>query len=318
MKSFEIIDTFGDTVVVEPELGLYTAYDFMENKMPNLGIQLYSYDEDGFREPYATLTVNLGEFIGAKNCAYIDTNNNSFTAQLLEKGFCSDTGLTKQSGFYTYPLWKFDEEFLKSIDPDGLYDVYSKKYDEYMNEGPQLPLSDREGDVITDVMAELGLEDAKINFDSDGLTVWVDDFVYSGEEVYRYLLSEVCEYNKDGSVKGLELDLCNDFYDLCEHNGVDFHDYNKPEVSHDVEYVITMSSGAGTIEDFMTCASKSEAVETCKYYDWEFVDENEFVWELNIEEREVTLEDKLASATERSKETLDEVDSLDDLEKDFD
>ena len=102
----------------------------MNREMPVLAIQLYFCSEEGNREIYTVLTVNMGEFISAKNCTYIDTNNNPFADQLLKMGFCSDTGFTKQSGFCTYPLWEFDEGFLKEIDVHGLYDIYETKFNE--------------------------------------------------------------------------------------------------------------------------------------------------------------------------------------------
>ncbi len=302
MKKMEIVDSFGDTIVVEPELMLYTAYDFMGNKMPILGIQLYSYDEDGLREPYATLTTNFCEFISAKDCAYIDTNNNSFAAQLLEMGICQDTGFTKQSGFCTYPLWKFDTDFLKEIDVHGLYDTYEKKFDKYMEKGAELPIRYREVEIITNVVEALGVE-CKIDPDSDGLVVWANDNVYYRGEFCRYLLAEVCEYEENGAVKGLSLDLCHDFYDVCEYNKVYVSDYNKPTPVGDMEYVITMSSGGGTTHDFMTCSSREEAENVCESYDWTFMDENEFAWSLDIDEREVSLDSKLVEAAERSEKT---------------
>lgn len=314
MKQLEIVDSFGDTIAVEPELGLYTAYDFMGNKMPNLGIQFYSYDEDGFREPYATLTVNFGEFIGVKDCAYIDTNNNAFTGQLLTMGFCQDTGFTKQSGFCTYPLWKFDSEFLKAIDPEGLYEVYEKKFDEYMMGGPQAPLEDREMEVVSEVLDALGVA-FEMDADSVGMTVWANDTVYYGAEIYRYLLDEVCEYEQNGAVKQLELDLCNDFYDLCEMNEVDYRDYIQKHKVAETEFVITMSSGGGTVLDFMTLPTRKEADQVCESYGWEFKDENDFVWGLDIDEREISLDDKLASAQEQSEKSAPRVVDKSDIVK---
>lgn len=314
MRKFEIIDTFGDKVAVEAELFLCNTYDFMKNKMPGLGIQLYSYDEDGYREPYATLTQNFGEFLSARDCAYIDTNNCSFARQLLDMGICQETGFTKESGFCIYPLWKFDKDFLKEIDVKGLYDTYERKFEEYMKNGAQIPLKDREMEVVSDVLETLGV-DFKMDADSDGMTIWANDTVYYGAEIYRYLLAEVCEYEENGAVKGMALDLCNDFYDLCEMNKVYPSDYNQKRVFGDMEFVITMSSGGGTVRDFMTLPTKEEAEEICEGYGWVFMDENEFEWELDIDEREVTLDSKLAVAVERSEETGADIHSKNELEK---
>ena len=302
MKTFEIVDSFGDSIEVEAELFLCNTYDFMGNKMPGLGIQLYDVDEDGFRGPYATLTQNFGEFLSARDCAYIDTNNCSFARQLLAMGFCEDTGFTKQSGFCTYPLWKFDRNFLIEIDVNGVYGAYEKKFEEYMEQGAQAPLKDREMLVVSDVLDSLGVE-FEMDADSDGMVVWTNDSVYYGAEIYRYLLAEVCDYEVNGAVKGLDVDLCVDFYDLCEMNQVYPGVYNRPEKEDaNKEFVVVMSSGHGTVRDFMTLPSFREAFEICEGYHWEFKDENEFVWDLEIEEREVPLDVRLADAKERSEQ----------------
>ena len=128
-KKIKIVD-FGEELELIPELVLYVVTDFMGSEQHNIGLNLYCEGEDGL-EPYATLTTSFGEFIGQKNCAYIDTNNCTFANQLLEQGIAINTGFTKHSGFCIYPLWKFDEEFLKSINKK-LYALYSEKYDEYM------------------------------------------------------------------------------------------------------------------------------------------------------------------------------------------
>ena len=67
-----------------------------------------------------------------KNCAYIDTNNCRFADVILQSGVATDTGLTKQSCFWEYPLWKFKPEFLSSIDKEQ-YEAYSKEFDNYMS-----------------------------------------------------------------------------------------------------------------------------------------------------------------------------------------
>ena len=87
--------------------------------------------ETGQLEPYAILTKSFGEFIGLKNSAYIDTNNCYFAQQLLAQGMAKDTGFYKESGFCTYPLWQFEEEFLREIGSKN-YERYSEKYDDTM------------------------------------------------------------------------------------------------------------------------------------------------------------------------------------------
>lgn len=129
-KKFKIKDFFGQEVVVYPKMAQYFVLDFMGTPMTTPCIELYV-EEDREEQSYATLTTSFGEFIGMKNAAYIDTNNCPFAAQLLEYGIAKDTGFTKQSGFCTYPLWIFDQDFLQEIG-GGEYQQYSKRYDEYM------------------------------------------------------------------------------------------------------------------------------------------------------------------------------------------
>ena len=125
------------------ELGLYNqvnaAYpsDADERNVYGIAIQAF---RDG--EPYGTLTVNLPnaitgecEIIGIKNAAYIDTNNFPWADTFLKRGIAVDTGFTKQSGFCEYPLYQFDEGWLKMLNPlvaDRNYDLYEKKYNEAM------------------------------------------------------------------------------------------------------------------------------------------------------------------------------------------
>ncbi len=116
-----------------PKFFLYSVKDYMGEEMTIPGINLVHKTKDG-DEPFATLTKSFGEFIGIKNSAYIDTNNCPFADEILKAGLATDTGFTKQSGFCTYPLWLFDEEFLKEIGGEQ-YEEYSQEYDQYMNGG---------------------------------------------------------------------------------------------------------------------------------------------------------------------------------------
>ena len=104
--TFEIKDYFETPVILEPRVELYTVYDFMGKELPGLAIVLdmpiQGADE---KEQFAILTKSFGEFIGLKNSAYVDINNCPFAPQLLNRGFAKDTGLYKESGFCSYPLF---------------------------------------------------------------------------------------------------------------------------------------------------------------------------------------------------------------------
>lgn len=123
---------FETPVILEPRVELYTVYDFMGKELPGLAIVLdmpiQGADE---KEQFAILTKSFEEFIGLKNSAYVDINNCPFAPQLLNRGFAKDTGLYKESGFCSYPLWTFDETVLKETGGEK-YERYARAYDEYM------------------------------------------------------------------------------------------------------------------------------------------------------------------------------------------
>lgn len=133
---FNIKDYFGSQITVEPSVELYSVRDFMGKELPGLAVELNEVDSDGIKTPYAMLTTSFGEFISIKNAAYIDTNNCPFAEQLLEQGIAQPTGLTKSSGFCQYPLWIFNEDFLKEHGGES-YQKYSNEFDSYINQGDE-------------------------------------------------------------------------------------------------------------------------------------------------------------------------------------
>ena len=123
---YEVI-SYGGKYQVEPSLDLYSVKDFMGEEKVGLAISLNVVENNRVVEPFATFTVSFGEFIGIKDAVYIDTNNCNFAFQLKKQGFGVDTGITKQSGFWNYPLWIFEESLLRQIDND-VYEEYAKQY----------------------------------------------------------------------------------------------------------------------------------------------------------------------------------------------
>lgn len=153
---FEITDSFGDKIKVEATVELYTVKEPLEGKdKPGLAIQLWEITEEDdreIREPYAVITKNFGEFIGMKNVAYVDLNNCPFATQLIENNLAKETGFNHQSGFANYPLWQFNEEFLKEIGGQN-YKTYSDEWDKYMADVIQLK---RQGEEEEEIMPENG------------------------------------------------------------------------------------------------------------------------------------------------------------------
>jgi len=66
-------------------------------------------------EPYCTLTVNLDGYCFGQSMAYLDTNNVPDLCEfVIENGWATVIG-EGYSGFCTYPLVEFTEEFLGEI-----------------------------------------------------------------------------------------------------------------------------------------------------------------------------------------------------------
>ncbi len=124
-RRLTVKDFADQDVTVRPELFLYAVKDYIGRDVYIPGIQLYTEDH----EPFATVTKSFGEFIGIKNCCYMDINNCPFATVLLDEGVAKDTGFTKQSGWCSYPLWVFDEKFLKEIGGEK-YEQYSEAFDD--------------------------------------------------------------------------------------------------------------------------------------------------------------------------------------------
>lgn len=84
----------------------------------NLYVGVVTWDEEEeYWEPWCDLTVNLPGCVLAKNEAYLDTNNCNpeIIRCLFDKGYVIDTGKVGHSGFCTYPLVRFTEEFLNGM-----------------------------------------------------------------------------------------------------------------------------------------------------------------------------------------------------------
>jgi hypothetical protein len=127
---YNIKDFYDNEVTVQPRLELYSVRDFMGKEMPGLAIILEDITDESAPQEFCMLTVSFGEFIGMKNCAYIDTNNCDFADQLIEQGMATPTGFTKRSGFCEYPLWAFDEQSLMEMGAEN-YAKYTTAYEQY-------------------------------------------------------------------------------------------------------------------------------------------------------------------------------------------
>lgn len=133
MKRFEI-EYMGEKILVEAKVESYKVQDFAKRRLRGLCIQLFEViKQDGseMKIPYVTITKSFGEFIGIKNAAYVDLNNCPFAKKLLDMQVAQETLLKKQNGYCTYPLWLFDEDFLKEIGGKK-YRAYANSFDKYV------------------------------------------------------------------------------------------------------------------------------------------------------------------------------------------
>ena len=89
----------------------------------NLAIVLYYINGD-IIDIWTVVTANLG-FLCDKNCSYIDTNNNGEEIRdwLVQNKLATPTRRSDRSGYCTYPIYEFDPEVLKRLDPEG-YNEY--------------------------------------------------------------------------------------------------------------------------------------------------------------------------------------------------
>lgn len=83
----------------------------------SLAIEVLYHDEEYDCDmPFARLTVNLNDKNLKPNQAYVDTNNTGNLIDYLEaEGVAKFAGVCKPSGYCLYPLYEFDELFLKTI-----------------------------------------------------------------------------------------------------------------------------------------------------------------------------------------------------------
>lgn len=99
---YKFTSRYGDEMDAFCVRGKYT-YD------NSLYAELYT-NYDGYWEPWASITVNLGG--GDDKYAFIDTNNFPEACKFLEQnGLAKPTGLEGRSGFCTYPLYEFTDKF---------------------------------------------------------------------------------------------------------------------------------------------------------------------------------------------------------------
>lgn len=120
----------GEKVI--PFVSLYpNTKDFMGNAKFNLAV---GFDRtDG--SLHSIVTTNFGDFISTKNAAYIDVNNCPWFEEIIDFSVARRTCFTSKSGYCEYPLYIFDEKWLKEIDTNHYYEKYLNQFIEEDNNG---------------------------------------------------------------------------------------------------------------------------------------------------------------------------------------
>lgn len=121
IKTYEFESEYGGKYIVSPHIDMYK-----DNS--NLYLGLYCQEEGGeYWEPFCDVTVNTVSLAYLE--ATIDTNNNgqNILKFLEANGFGQCSPYAVSSGFCTYPIFKFNEEKIKEIDPKTFAE-YQKAY----------------------------------------------------------------------------------------------------------------------------------------------------------------------------------------------
>jgi hypothetical protein len=83
----------------------------------NKGLFLELLDRESM-EPFCNLTTNLPGGDVPPFSAFLDVNHLEGAREFVEKsGLAEDTGITRRSGFVTYPLYLFNAEALRELFP---------------------------------------------------------------------------------------------------------------------------------------------------------------------------------------------------------
>ncbi len=110
--TLELKTRFGITQNVTLEVNAY-----VDTNSLYVGLTAMPY---GVPEYYGDMTVNLLESV-PPYCAFVDTNNMPELEKfLVENKIAEFTGLEQRSGHYSYPLYLFDAERMRSLCPDGM------------------------------------------------------------------------------------------------------------------------------------------------------------------------------------------------------
>ena len=82
----------------------------------------------------------------------------------------------------------------------------------------------KETEVLYKVLSALKIEDIDLTYEGGILVARDYDNIWSGKELYKFLIDEVFVFQDDGTILGIDDTLLNEFIVLCNENKVDFVD----------------------------------------------------------------------------------------------
>ena len=95
----------------------------------------------------------------------------------------------------------------------------------------------KETQVLYDILSALKIDDIDLTYEGGILVARDNDYMWSGNEFYSFLIDEAFVFQDDGSVLGIKDAILDDFKELCKENKVNFIDnrYNQLYRSYLVE-----------------------------------------------------------------------------------
>lgn len=141
-KGYPYKDSYGDEFTVYPKLDMYDDND-------NLYIGLDSFDEDlGGIDDYCDLTVNIYKLPYLCSCVNIEYGGEQHAKFLEEQGIAQFTGKWIPSGFLSFPVFRFNEDKLREIDPK-MFAEYAQAHGREVEEKKPLDQQIRQAEART-------------------------------------------------------------------------------------------------------------------------------------------------------------------------
>lgn len=124
-------DNFGDDNNVALVLSMYRDYN-------NLYVGLEEYDDEfDFWSPYCDVTVNIRSLPFLESAINIEFGGQEKIEFLVQNGFGELTNKELRSGFLEFPIFRFNADKLKELDP-RFFEEYARAHGKVVDELPGL------------------------------------------------------------------------------------------------------------------------------------------------------------------------------------